>query len=333
MGHRSALCRAGFFLLLPLFIAAAHAQGSAVLGPVEQVNRLESSLTVLGQTFGLTPSVVITIGTKRYPLSVALRVIQPGAYVSVVGEMTSGRPTAQVILVSSRPYVPGASDVYISGVVTSYDSSTGQAKVGHLQIDATPTFATDASTRIGVGSRIEAFGRQATAGGIVWANSLEVRRAIDVESISGTGASTAVQSISGTGMSKQSISGTGASTAVQSISGTGMSKQSISGTGASTAVHSISGTGAGMSMQSISGTGAQTAAQSISGTGVRVSTQSISGTGAQTAAQSISGTGARASTQSISGTGARTAVQSISGTGTRSSVRSISGTGTRTTIN
>ena len=244
MGHRSVLCRAGSLLLFPFFLAAAHAQESAVLGPVEQVNHRESSLTVLGQTYEVAPSVVVTIGATSYSYLRAFRSIRAGAYVSIVGNIApSGRLVAQEILVSRTQYVAGASDVFISGVVTSYDASTGQAKVGNLVIDATPTFA-ELSEGIYVGSRIEVSGKQAVSGGVVWASGLEVLRAVDTDSISGTGSKTSTLSISGTGASMQSISGTGAGASMQSISGTGIRKQSISGTGAQTNMQSISGTGA-----------------------------------------------------------------------------------------
>ena len=175
MAQRSVLCRAGFLLLCPLVLAAAHAQETVVLGPVEQVNLGESSLTVLGQTFELTPAVAVTIGAKRLKASDALQVVHPGTYISVVGtDSSSGRPIAKEILVSRRPYVPGANDVFISGLVTAYDTSTGQAKVGNLQVDVTSMFASNSSFAIAVGSRIEVFGRQAIAGGVVWANEFKL---------------------------------------------------------------------------------------------------------------------------------------------------------------
>jgi hypothetical protein len=344
MKQRLALCRAGSLLLLPLFLAAAYAHETVALGPVEQVNLRGSSLTVLGQTFDLTPAVAVTIGAKTYKISDALQVVHVGTYISVVGTDTpNGRPIAKEIIVSRHDYVPGANDVFVSGAVTAYDASTGQAKVGDLKIDVTSMFASNSSFSIGVGTRIEVFGRQAIAGGVVWASELKLVKdastgsAANVQSISGTGFATNKQSISGTGAAAnvQSISGTGFATNKQSISGTGAAAnvQSISGTGAATNKQSISGTGAATSAQSISGTGAATNKQSISGTGAATSAQSISGTGAATNSQSISGTGAARSVQSISGTGATLSVQSISGTGTAGNFQSISGTGMRTLIN
>jgi hypothetical protein len=219
-----------------------------------------TNLTVLGQTYEVAPSVAVVIGAKRYTAAQAIQFIQPGAYVSIAGiESLNGRRQAQEIIVSQRSYVPGASDVFVSGLVTAYDTATGLAQIGSLQIDANASLAADPSLKIPVGSQIDVFGTQAALGGIVWATELK--------SISGTGAS--VQSISGTGKSLDSISGTGKS--LDSISGTGRSLDSISGTG--TSVQSISGTGT--SVQSISGTGKSL--DSISGTGTSV--QSISGTG------------------------------------------------------
>jgi hypothetical protein len=300
--------RVGFLLCFPLYIASANAQDSAVFGPAEKISTNQASLgslgmtylTVLGQTYEVKPTAAVVIGDKRFTAAQSMKFLSLGAYISIAGtDAVDGRHEAEEIIISPRMYVPGASAVFVSGVVTAYDSTLGVAQIGSLLINTTPLLASNPSQHISVGSHIEVLGTQASLGGVVWA--------VEAKSISGTGAT--VQSISGTGATVQSISGTGAT--VQSISGTGKTVQSISGTGAT--VQSISGTG--KIVQSISGTGATV--QSISGTGKTV--QSISGTGATV--QSISGTGK--TVQSISGTGAT--VQSISGTG--KTVQSISGTG------
>ena len=270
MGHRSALCRAGFLLLCPLILAAGHAQETVVLGPIEKVNQAGSTLTVLGQTFHVTSTATVAVGGKRYKVSDALQLVHLGAYTSVIGtDDQSGLPIAKEILISNRPYIPGANDVFISGVVTSYNALTGQAKLGNLKIDATSMFASNSSFAVAVGSRIEVFGKQAVEGGVVWASELKLADDASVQSISGTGIAGSKQSISGTGgsVSTQSISGTGVARSTQSISGTGVAAQSISGTGGSVSTQSISGTGVALSTQSISGTGAASSVQSISGTG------------------------------------------------------------------
>jgi hypothetical protein len=226
MGHRSALCRAGFLLLFPLVLAAAYAQETAALGPVERISSNGTSLTVLAQSYDLTPAVSVTIGSKKYRLTDALKLIHPGTYIAVVGtDDVQGRRTATEIIVSRRAYVPGASDVFVSGRVTSYDSLTGQAKLGGLQVDATSMFASNSTFRIGVGARIEVLGRQAIGAGVVSALELKLLNEASSVPTTSTGSGASLQSISGTGAAKstQSISGTGATLGVQSISGTGAS--------------------------------------------------------------------------------------------------------------
>ena len=218
MGQRSILCRAGSVFLLPLILATGYAQESAVLGPVDQVERDVSSITVLGQTYAVPASAAVVINSKRYAAADSLRLIRLGTYVSVAGtENEDGQLVAQEILVSRREYVPGASDVFVSGLVKAYDGSTGIALIGALRIDTTVSLGSNSSPAVGVGSRIEVFGRQAVPGGVLWTFGLEVISSVEAESISGTGSS--LQSISGTGGGLQSISGTGAG--LQSISGTG----------------------------------------------------------------------------------------------------------------
>ena len=229
---------AGLLFCFSLCIATASAQDSAVFGPAEKISLNQASLgslgmtylTVLGQTYQVKPTATVVIGDKRLTAAQSINFLSPGAYVSISGkDGVNGTHEAIEIIVSQRMYVPGASTVFVSGVVTAYDSALGLARIGSLLINTTPASASNSFQGISVGSRLEVLGTQAALGGVVWA--------AEARSISGTGAT--VQSISGTGATVQSISGTGAT--VKSISGTGAAVQSISGTG--TTVQSISGTG------------------------------------------------------------------------------------------
>src|SRR5688500_17955766 len=191
MEHRSLLGRAGFSLLFCLGLAAANAQESAVFGPMEQVgsrgNGLvaigQTSITVLGQTYEVARTVSVVIGDKRYAAGDAIRYISSGAYVSVTGtETLDGRRLAQEIVVSQLPYVPGSSDVFVSGLVTAYDATTGIAQIGALQINATASLAANPSQEIFVGSRIDVFGTQSVPGEVVWATGVETNPSADVQS-------------------------------------------------------------------------------------------------------------------------------------------------------
>ncbi len=206
-------------------------------------------------------------------------------------------------------YVPGVSQVYLSGEVTE-----SKAEVGSFAVLGSTAILFDQATP-SMHERIEVVGTQPQIGGAIVAASVssltfDAESGSQANSIIGTGIQ--ADSIIGTGVSRLSIIGTGAS--VDSIIGTGASISSIIGTGVQT--DSIIGTGA--SADSIIGTGASTS--SIIGTGVQAS--SIIGTGASV--HSIIGTGA--STSSIIGTGVQ--ANSIIGTGV--SAHSIIGTGTST---
>ena len=59
-----------------------------------------------------------------------------GDFVAVDGSVVSpGWLYADTISVSSGTYVPGAHEVFVTGIPTSFDASVGQAKLGDLTID------------------------------------------------------------------------------------------------------------------------------------------------------------------------------------------------------
>ena len=248
----------GAFSLVVSLASNAEASARFVFGPIEQVN--SRTITVLGQTYSLSRALV------ESKLEIGTLVLVEGA------ADRRGATVARSIKVGKAPYVPGASEVAVSGIVSRYDRSTGVLTIGNLSVylvDAT----VENTLELWAGSEVEVIGRQAAPFAPLWASEI---RASKVR-VAGTGR--VVQSIEGTGKSMQSIEGTGFS--VQSIEGTGKSVQSIEGTGLS--LQSIEGTG--KSAQSIEGTGRS--AQSIEGTGKSV--QSIEGTGLSL--QSIEGTG------------------------------------------
>ncbi len=234
--------------------ASAQAGDPTTVGPVEAVAPNGLSITVLGQSFGTSSRAIIPGAVGNHVVSA--RAFNVGDFVLVTGKkLSNGSLVAKTIVPVDLAYVSGATDVYLSGRVTGFDSTLGIAQVG-----ATSVYLADAlvskSAPIGIGSEIEVVGRQANPAGLIWASQIEsaaqlpARDPASVLSIvRGESAVSGTQSIQGTGI--QSIQGTG----IQSIQGTGI--QSIQGTG----IQSIQGTG----IQSIQGTGKQ----SIQGTGVQ----------------------------------------------------------------
>jgi hypothetical protein len=67
-----------------------------------------------------------------------LRNMHVGDLVSVQGSVVSpGWLYADDVAVSALPYVPGATEVFVTGLLTSVDASMGTAQMGGLTIDYT----------------------------------------------------------------------------------------------------------------------------------------------------------------------------------------------------
>ena len=278
--------------------ADAHADQAFVAGPVEAVSPAASRITVLGQTFEVVSAgSLTTLSTLRVAPA---KLPQAGDYVVVTGlRLSDGRLIAKSFRSIGGGYVPGASNVYLSGRVTGFNLSLGTIRVGDVEVYANDALV-NSSVSVEIGSQVEILGRQSQSKGLIWATEVAggvtpLRRSNEVLELVQNGFGISTSAIQGTGV--QAIQGTG----VQAIQGTGV--QAIQGTG----VQAIQGTGA----QAIQGTGVQAiqgaGVQAIQGTGV----QAIQGTGVQ----AIQGTGV----QAIQGTG----VQAIQGTG----VQAIQGTG------
>ena len=64
--------------------------------------------------------------------------IKFGDFVSVEGSVvSSGVLYADQVSVSDAAYVPGATEVFVSGLLTSVDKAAGTARIGGLTIDYT----------------------------------------------------------------------------------------------------------------------------------------------------------------------------------------------------
>jgi hypothetical protein len=229
--------------------AGASAAEVFVLGPVEKISSDGHVVTVLGQAFAIDRQNALGRLATNGDQSAGFAI---GTYIFLAGERSiDGILVANSARVVKSPYVAGASEVYLSGIVSKYNQELGVITIGGAEIYI-PGAAFEATTPIEVGAELRVAGYQSIPSTRIWATQIQGMKLI---SIQGTG----IQSIQGTG--KLSIQGTG----VQSIQGTGVESLSIQGTGKL----SIQGTG----VQSTQGTSAKS--QSIQGTGK----QSIQGTG------------------------------------------------------
>ena len=93
-------------------------------GPITSVDRLNQTFTSLGQVVFASRDMIASVS--------------PGDYVAVVGTVAGpGTVYADEVGVYAQRYIPGASAVYIAGMLSDIDPSVGLAEIGSLQIDYT----------------------------------------------------------------------------------------------------------------------------------------------------------------------------------------------------
>jgi len=89
-----------------------------------------------------------------------------GNIVSVYGDLFGpGQITASDIRVSDELYVPGATEVMVTGIPSSVDLLLGTARIGDLTIDYTP--ALGGSNFEGIGAAMTVIGIQPALGGVM----------------------------------------------------------------------------------------------------------------------------------------------------------------------
>jgi PIN domain nuclease of toxin-antitoxin system len=115
-------------------ISVGDAQGisvgdsSVLAGPVERIDIVNGVFHSMGQ---------VVMASKD--MLIAMRV---GDFVTVNGSVVSpGWLYADAIAVSDIAYVPGATKVFVSGMLSEIDVSTGTARLGDLTIDYTASLA------------------------------------------------------------------------------------------------------------------------------------------------------------------------------------------------
>ena len=207
-----------------------HDDALLLIGPVEAVNSIQTRAVVLGQKIAIAPSEGVAVGNA----------------VAVYGtESADGTITATKV-VSKGLYVPGATSVFLVGVVQRLQPAVGRIVVNGLTVDLTSVMA-NGTVAVALGSTVEISGTQPVSNGLLMPNG-----------ISGSGK--ALTGISGSGATPSGISGSGK--ALTGISGSGATPAGISGSGK--ALTGISGSGA--TPAGISGSGKLTTG--ISGSGL-----------------------------------------------------------------
>ena len=104
--------------------------GSSILlaGPVDSIDRINGVFESMGQVVMASQDMLVSM--------------QVGDYVAVEGTViSSGWYFADAVDVSNQLYVPGSTEVFVSGVVSSVDAANGTAQMGDLTIDYTASLS------------------------------------------------------------------------------------------------------------------------------------------------------------------------------------------------
>ena len=150
-------------------IGVAHA-GTLTVGPVTQVNLKASTLVVLGQTYYVDASTLIT---NRAGRPVTLGSLTPNTLVSIAGtETATGQATVASVKSLPELDIPGATALLVTGVVST-ETPTGEIKVGDLNVDIVATLTSDAP-KFQVGNVVEITGTQPNPNGMFLARTIAV---------------------------------------------------------------------------------------------------------------------------------------------------------------
>ena len=181
-----------------------------LLGPVEAIKDREGVVVVLGQKL-----------SQR-----AVGQVEIGQTLAVFGSVNADGALAVSSVQSLGFYVPGATNIVVTGVVQKVNPALGRATVGGLSVDTTAVTTIDQSEAVSVGALVQVAGTQPVGGGLLLAQGISGGGKV-ASGISGGGKVTS--GISGGGFTASGISGGGK--VASGISGGGKVTSGISGGG------------------------------------------------------------------------------------------------------
>ena len=218
-------------------------------GPIEKIDTGSSRIQVLGQWLPVTPS--------QFAAS------KVGQFIAVYGTLTSaGKYVISALLhIDSIRYVPGATNVFIKGVVTSSDQNSGLLRIGGLSVDYTAALSQRGNFVISKGEEVALRGWQYGEFTPVYAQSaaLLTPLAKGFGSLSQTGSGAVAMGQTGSGA--HSLGQTGSGAVAMGQTGSGAVAMGQTGSGA----HSLGQTGSGAVAMGQTGSGAHSLGQTGSG--------------------------------------------------------------------
>src|SRR5688572_31514437 len=211
-GLRAAVA-AAIFLISPEFASSANSRVAAI-GPIEQLDCATGTYRVLGIKFTATSRSMLS-GVCEAQTSLGLSYVVATGFRSESGKTVG----AELAAVRTDMYVPGATNVFVRGLVSRTKSATGEFEVAGTRVAAL-------SGQVpALGESVDIIGTQPLHGGLVIAE--EVYASSDAKTFSDP---RITRAIIGSGISKKAIIGSGVAT--NAIIGSGQSTDAVIGSGA-----------------------------------------------------------------------------------------------------
>jgi len=139
--------------------AVSGIDGGALLvaGPISAINTANGFFSSMGQDIYGPPETLMS-----------LRV---GDFLMVGGRISgAGMIEADAVVQTGARYVPGATEVFVTGIPSYVDASFGMAMIGGLEVDYTPSMGR--SDFQGIGAAVTVIGTQPALGGKMIGNQV-----------------------------------------------------------------------------------------------------------------------------------------------------------------
>ena len=138
-----------------------------LLGPIESINQARGTITILGRTLQLPAGEAGSRILESFASGASLQV-------AVLGSLsTAGRIADMRVQALPAPYVPGVSEIVLTGIVQAVDKSVGLAVINGVAVDYNALLQTRANA-LRVGDIVTVRGTMPQAGQAVSASVLVV---------------------------------------------------------------------------------------------------------------------------------------------------------------
>jgi hypothetical protein len=145
-------------------LVAFHSDSPVVLaGPVASIDFENGTFSSLGQSVAMAGSIINSL--------------KEGDFVAVSGSIAgAGLINADNVVLTGIQYVPGATEVFVTGIPTSVNYSLGTAEIGGLNVNYTSSLGGDGFE--GIGAAITVIGTQPMIGGVMLSDRVLDRTSI-----------------------------------------------------------------------------------------------------------------------------------------------------------